>query len=202
MNQLPLSTAMAAVSYSLQPMLDCSLTPAWTSATCMQSLEHKHPIACLPGGTGGSRLTGHAQGVTDRGALFVSETWQKHRSARRGRSSTLMSSWTVCSMPLNGTVVHPPPSLLCRAYPVLHPLCIGIHMHQHTTGTGQPPKHLLLYYFYCSTPATTTNRQLPTSTTGYRLLAFDPPRAPSTMTTQSTPTLETRQRLRQVLARC
>ena len=98
--------------------------------------RYEHTIACLHGGMGGSRLAGtragHAQAATDRGALFVSETWQKHRSARGGRSSTLMSSWTVCSLPLSGSAVHPPPPLLCRAYPVLHPLRIGMHMHQHT----------------------------------------------------------------------
>ena len=32
---------------------------------------------------------------------------------------------------LSGSAVHPPPPLLCRAYPVLHPLRIGMHMHQH-----------------------------------------------------------------------
>ena len=130
-------------------------------------------IACLHGGTGGSRLTGdwagHAQIATDRGALFVSETWQKHRSARRGRSSTLMSSWIVCSLPLNGTAVHPPPPLLCRAYPVLHRHAHASAHHRNRPATETPTFELLLrlYTSHHHQPPTTSVVYMASTTATY-----------------------------------
>ena len=81
-------------------------------------------------------------------------------------------------MPFHGTAVSTSATAPCPACPALHPLCISIHRHQHTTGTGrQRPHHfsqrpssfIHAFPIIPSFPPLLPNNQLPTSTTGHRL---------------------------------
>ena len=91
---------------------------------------------------------------------LLSETWQKHRSARGGWSSTLTSSWTICSLPIQWHAEYPPPPPLCQAHHCTHAAstCTSIN-------TTQPCLLLPLLPLHACPTTSTTDETTTTTTT-------------------------------------